>query len=120
MLRYFGGLAEIHRDDAGLQELAVFEGLSEIPLDAIGLIDAVGLVLGKLFEGLAVEIIWLATGVSSVQSSPISDSPSESSVSGLHSHSRDSTSSSHSLSSRLEIPAVFGFPANHDLHVAFR
>ena len=48
MLRSFGGLVEVPGDVAsarnatGLQEI-------EVPLDAIGLTDAVGLVVGKLF-----------------------------------------------------------------------
>ena len=61
-------------DATGLQEMAVFEGLNEIPIDSVGLIDAVGLVVGILFEGLAVDFTGLAADlVSSAQSSPDSE-----------------------------------------------
>ena len=67
-LGFLGGLTEIPMDDVGLQEIAVFEGLSEIPMDAVGLkdmlADVVGLVVDILFErlngeGLVVEAIGL-------------------------------------------------------------
>ena len=129
-LGFLGGLTEIPMDDVGLQEIAVFEGLSEIPVDAVGLkdmlADVVGLVVDILFErlngeGLVLEAIGLIVAVPSRLSAQSSPGSESLSKSSLSgSMSTVPRSSSQSCSSRLEIPGVFGFPASHDLHTSLR